>query len=181
MDIIYERPPLPTRRRCGRWPAAPPARRGCSGSTGCACPPGGWGRGCASPTAPRRGCTARRSSTGARRWTRACWSWSSGCAPCAAGGTPCSAGRACSTPRCSPASPGSSPSCGWPTTTTAATGACTSGTARGWPRTTRGPCGGCSPWCRCRARSTTSCCPGCAATRCWSGRTCWAGTRPGGA
>ena len=42
--------------------------------------------------------------------------------------------------------------------------------------TTRGPCGGCSPWCRCRARSTTWCCPGCAGTRCSTGRTCWAGT-----
>ena len=38
----------------------------------------------------------------------------------------------------------------------------------------------CSPWCRCPARSTTWCCPGCAATRCWTSRSCWAGTTPGG-
>ena len=78
------------------------------------------------------------------------------------------------------ASPGSYRSCGWPTTNAAATGACTSGMTRAWPRTTRAPCGGCSPWCRCPARSTTWCCPGCAATRCWTSRTCWAGTTPGG-
>src|SRR6185295_15126425 len=76
--------------------------------------------------------------------------------------------------------PGSCPSCGWHTTTWAATGACTNGTTCSWPRTTPEPCGGYLPRCRCRARSTTWYCPGCAATRCSTGRTCWAGTRPGG-
>ena len=175
MELSTSAPRCLTWRRCGRRPAASPARRGYSGSTGCACPPGGWGRTCTSPTAPRPGCTGRRSPTGAPRWTRACSSWSSGCAVCAARGTPRSAGRACSTPRCSRVSPGSPPSCGSPTTTRAATVACTSGTTRGWPRTTRGRCGGCSPWCRCRARSTTWCCPGCAATRCSTSRTCCGG------
>src|SRR5258708_10934224 len=42
--------------------------------------------------------------------------------------------RACSTPRCSPASPGSCPSCGWQTTTWAATWASMSGTHRSRPR-----------------------------------------------
>ena len=87
--------------------------------------------------------------------------------PCAAGGTPSSAGRACSTPRCSSASPASSPSCGWPTTSAAR--------YRGvyeWDGPERAealrplPSGGCSRWAACRARSATWCCPGCGATTC---------------
>jgi hypothetical protein len=109
---------------------------------------------------------SRSQATGAPPPAGACWSWSSGCEQYAAAGTSCSAGRACSTLRCLPASPAWSRSCGWPPTSAAATGACMSGRARGAPRRTHAPCGGCSRWCRCRVRSTTSYCPGCAATSC---------------
>ena len=57
---------------------------------------------------------------------------------------------------------------------------CMSGIARGSRKTTPGPCGGCSRWCRCGARSTTSCCPRCAAATCWPSRRNCPAPRPGG-
>src|SRR5689334_10930500 len=94
-----------------------------------------------------------------------------------------SGGRACSTPCCSSAFPASCPSCGWPTTSAAATGACTSGTDRSSRRTTPERCGGYSRWYRNPARSITSYCLAFAVTPGWSGRRrCPAprGTRPPG-
>ncbi len=79
---------------------------------------------------------------------------------CGAPGMRCSAGKACSTPRCSWVSRGSFRNCGWPTTSTASTGAYMSGMARRGPSTARVACGGCWPWCRYRGRSATGSCPG---------------------
>src|SRR5689334_13631042 len=81
-----------------------------------------------------------------------------------------SGGRACSTRRCSPAFPASCPSCGWPTTNAAATGACTSGTDLSSRRTTPERCGGYSRWYRNPARSITPYCLACVVTPGWSGR-----------
>ena len=50
--------------------------------------------------------------------------------------------------------------CGWPTTSTASTGAYMCGMARRGPGTARVACGGCWPWCRYRGRSATGSCPG---------------------
>ena len=68
-----------------------------------------------------------------------------GCGPCGVAGMPCSGGRACSTLRCSPASPAWCRSCGWPTTNAAGTGGCMSGIARGSRKLRPGPVAGARP------------------------------------